>query len=75
MSLFILAENPELTASEALAKSQSMMKGHKMELFILELSFIGWYFVVALTFGIAALYVAPYMQATMANFYNSIKEA
>lgn len=75
MSFYVLADNPELTASEALAKSQSIMRGHKMELFILELSFIGWYFVVGLTLGIAAIYVAPYMNATMANFYNSIKEA
>ena len=75
MSFYVLADNPELTASEALAKSQSIMRGHKMELFILELSFIGWYFVVGLTFGLAAIYVAPYMQATIANFYNSIKEA
>ena len=74
MSFYVLADNPELTASEALAKSQSMMRGHKMELFILELSFIGWYFLVGLTFGLAAIYVAPYMSATMANFYNSIKE-
>lgn len=75
MSFYVLADNPELTASEALAKSQSIMRGHKMDLFILELSFIGWYFVVGLTFGLAAIYVAPYMHATIANFYNSIKEA
>jgi len=75
MSFYVLADNPELTASEALAKSQSMMNGHKMELFVLELSFIGWFFLVGLTFGLAAIYVAPYMEATMANFYNSIKEA
>ena len=70
MPFYVLADNPELTASETLAKSQSMMRGHKMEL-----SFIGWYFIVGLTFGLAAIYVAPYMHATIANFYNSIKEA
>ena len=75
MSFYILADNPDLTASEALAKSQSLMRGHKMELFILELSFIGWFFLIGLTFGLAAIYVVPYMEATMANFYNSIKEA
>lgn len=75
MSFYVLADNPELTASEALAKSQSIMRGHKMELFILQLSFIGWFFLVGITFGIAAIYVLPYMSATMANFYNSIKEA
>lgn len=75
MAFYVLADNPELTASEALAKSQTIMRGHKMELFILELSFIGWFFVIGLTFGLAAIYVAPYMHATIANFYNSIKEA
>ena len=75
MAFYVLADNPELTASEALAKSQSMMRGHKMDLFILELSFIGWILLTGLTFGLAAIYVVPYMSATTANFYNSIKEA
>lgn len=75
MSFYILADNPELTASEALAKSQKIMNGHKMELFILDLSFILWLLLVCFTFGIAAIYVAPYIYATKANFYNSIKEA
>lgn len=75
MAYYVLADNPELTAREALAKSQQIMKGHKLDLFILELSFIGWYFLVGITFGLAAIYVVPYMSATTANFYNSIKEA
>lgn len=75
MAYYILADHPELTAREALAKSKEMMNGHKMELFVLQLSFIGWYFLVGLTFGLAAIYVAPYISATTANFYNSIKEA
>lgn len=74
MSYYILADNPELTARQALAKSKEITQGHKMELFILQLSFFGWFLLVGLTFGIAAIYVIPYMDATMANFYNSIKE-
>ena len=54
---------------------QEIMNGHKFDLFILGLSFIGWYFLVGITFGIASIYVLPYMSATTANFYNSIKEA
>ncbi len=73
MSFYILADNPELTAREALAKSKVMMEGHKLDLFVLHLSFIGWFFLVGLTFGIAAIYVVPYMSTTVANFYNSIK--
>ena len=45
-----------------------------MDLFILQLSFIGWYLLIGVTFGIAAIYVGPYVSAATANFYNSIKE-
>ena len=72
---YILAENPELTASEALKKSEEIMKGHKMEYFVLNLSFIGWFILTSFTFGILAIYVVPYMSAAQANFYNSIKQA
>ena len=74
MSYYILADNPELTAKEALNKSKEMMNGHKWDLFVLNLSFFWWYLLVGITFGIAAIYVVPYMNATIVNFYNSIKE-
>ena len=69
---WILAENPELTASEALNKSKRVMNGYKWDLFILELSFIPWYILVIFTFGIASIYVTPYMEVTLANFYKKI---
>ena len=75
MAYYILADNPELTARQALSRSKELMNGHKMDLFILILSFIGWGLLVSFTFGIAAIYVVPYMSATVANFYNSIKGA
>jgi uncharacterized membrane protein len=52
-----------------------MMDGHKMEAFVLLLSFILWFFLIGITFGIAAIYVVPYLNATMVNFYNKIKPA
>lgn len=73
MAPYILAENPELTASEALNKSKEMMNGHKLDLFVLQLSFFWWYLLGSITFGIAYIYVLPYVSATIANFYNSIK--
>ena len=73
MAPYILAENKHLTAMEALNMSKQMMNGHKADLFVLYLSFIGWGIIVSITFGIAGIYVAPYMQATLANFYDSIK--
>lgn len=73
MALYILAENPEIGALEAINRSKAMMDGHKMERFVLDLSFIGWHLLGAVTFGIAYVWVIPYISATTANFYNSIK--
>lgn len=73
MAPYVLAENPNMTARQALNESKTITQGHKGELFVLGLSFIGWGIVVAFTFGIAAIWVLPYMQATYANAYNAIK--
>ncbi len=75
MANFVLADNPNLTAREALNESKRIMNGHKMELFILELSFLGWYFLASFTFGISLIYSIPYQNTVMANFYNTIKSA
>lgn len=66
---YILAENPEISIMDCLKKSMYMMKGHKMELFILGISFIGWAFLSVLTFGIGALWLVPYIEVTITNFY------
>jgi hypothetical protein len=73
MSLFILADNPNMKANEAITKSKEMMNGHKWELFVLYLSFIGWMLLTILTFGILVIYVGPYMYASLAAFYEEIK--
>ena len=73
MSLFVLAENKGKSARECIAESKAMMEGHKMELFVLDLSFIGWYLLCSLTCGLATLYVAPLLNATHANVYETIK--
>ncbi len=72
-AMYILAENPGMPALEAINRSKEMMDGHKMELFVLELSFIGWLLLCGITAGIAYIWVGPYMSATMANFYKKIK--
>lgn len=71
-AMYILAENPHLSAREVLYRSEQMMKGHKMDLFLLGLSFIGWVLLTAITFGIAGIWVIPYMQASYANFYKNL---
>lgn len=73
MAPYIKADHPEMDALTCIKESQNMMKGHKMDLFILDLSFIGWLIVGALACGIGTLFVAPYMAAAKANFYESIK--
>ena len=56
---------------EAFAISKRMMMGQKMNAFVLDLSFIGWHFVSALTFGLAGIFfVRPYYQATFAELYS-----
>jgi uncharacterized membrane protein len=73
MSYFIAAENPGMSQSEARRRSEEMMMGHKMEYFILNLSFIGWIFLSIFTFGIGMFFVMPYMQTASAAFYDNLK--
>ena len=70
---YILAEHPEMSGREALDASVEMMDGHKMEWFVLVLSFIPWLLLGCITCGLALLYVIPYMEATCVNFYEAIK--
>lgn len=73
MAFYILAENPGMSAAEALNESKRIMNGHKMDYFILQLSFIGWALLGTITFGLAYIYVVPYMTASQMNFYHAIK--
>lgn len=73
MTFYIIADNPELSATEAIDKSKEMMKGHKGEYFVLLLSFFWWYLLCFITFGLAAIYVSPYIEATKIAFYEKIK--
>ncbi len=73
MSLYILAENKGKSARECIRESMIMTEGYKMDLFVLDLSFIGWALVTAITFGLAGIWVGPYMQATKVNAYRFLK--
>ena len=71
---YILAENPEIGAMDAIKLSNEMMKGHKWKAFLLDLSFIGWIILTILTFGLVGVFFAnPYMYATDAELYKAIK--
>ena len=71
---YLLAEDPEITREEAFARSRQLMEGHKMEAFVLDLSFIGWYLLGALCCGIGLYFVTPYVEATYAEFYTALRE-
>ena len=72
MTDYILAENPELTASEAIAQSKAMMEGNRWRLFCLRFSFVGWAILCAFTLGIGNLVLRPYERAAEAAFYREI---
>ena len=73
MTSYILAENPELTASEAIERSKQIMSGNRWRLFCVQISFIGWEILSALlTLGIGGLWITPYKQAATAAFYREI---
>ena len=72
MTGYILAENPDLSASEAIEQSKSMMAGNRWRLFCLHVSFIGWDILCSLTLGIGYLWLNPYKQAATAAFYREI---
>lgn len=70
---YIMAEDPDCGAMEALNRSKAMMDGHKMELFVLDLSFIGWYILSAFTLGLGSLLLNPYTNAARAAFFRSLQ--
>lgn len=73
MTPYILQEYPELSANEAIDRSRYMMRGHKFDLFWLQLSFIGWFFLCILTAGIGFLWMEPYYETAKAAFYEEVK--
>ena len=68
----ILIKKPELGIVETLKYSREKMQGHKLDAFVLGLSFIGWAILGALTFGILYIWLFPYMQLTFTKFYLNI---
>ena len=74
MTPYILLENPEMTANEAIAKSKELMHGNRWRLFCLEFSFIGWNLLaIFFTLGIGYFWLVPYMETSFAAFYREIK--
>ena len=74
MSLYILSEDKSKSALQCIRESKEITNGHKMDLFVLRLSFLGWIILGVITCGIANIYVTPYMCTTYANAYKSLKK-
>ena len=74
MTYFIINDHPEYSLNQAITESRRMMDGHKMEYFILCLSFIGWFILSCITLGIGFLWLIPYFYTTSAAFYEEIAE-
>lgn len=72
MASFIQQDEADKDWNNCLKASMKMMKGHKMKLFLLDLSFIGWYIVGALCCGIGILFVVPYHMQARAAFYEEL---
>jgi uncharacterized membrane protein len=71
---YILADNPGIGSDRAIQLSNEMTNGEKLDMFVLDLSFLGWYLLGALLFGVGILFVNPYKDATMAELYLELRE-
>ena len=71
---YLLADHPEMSREEAFARSKELMKGQKWNAFVLDLSFLGWEILSALTLMILGIfYVAPYRNMTNAALYEKLE--
>lgn len=72
---YIVAENPSISVARAFEISKKTMRGEKWNLFVLQLSFIGWMLLASITFfGLGFLFLDPYMEATYAELYETLKQ-
>ncbi len=74
MAYFIKCDHPEYSATQAIDESRRIMHGNKMKLLTLDLSFIGWWILGSLCFGVGTLWVAPYVKTAHAEFYLDLLE-
>lgn len=71
---YIIAENPNISADDAILMSRVMMYGNKRNAFKLDLSFLGWVLLQYITFGVAGIYANPYYKSTYTSLYIKLRE-
>lgn len=72
LAFYVQRNDKELEAIDCINESKRLMQGHKWQLFCLDLSFIGWYLLGALCFGVGVYFVLPYHEMARANFYEAL---
>jgi len=70
---YILKDDKQISAADAMKKSAEMMKGHKLEFFWLTLSFTGWFILCFLTLGLGFIFLEPYIETTFSHYYEDLK--
>lgn len=73
-AFYVMIDNPDMGVFECLQKSRDIMKGHKWEYFVFELSFLGWYLLIPITLGLGFFYVVPYTNTALVNYYVDLVE-
>lgn len=73
MTMFIIADDPEISSMDALRRSRDMMRGYKWKYFCLLLRFLGWLILCCMTAGILSFWIKPYMRMSALNFYEDVK--
>ena len=71
---YILAENPDISTKRALEISEQATRGEKWNMFVLDLSFVGWFILCFMTCGIGFFFLAPYIEATQAELYGALRQ-
>lgn len=74
MTYYIMRDNPGMNGEEAIRRSMEMMRGHKMQYFLLELSFIGWIILASIPMGLGLIWLIPYISTACAAFYEELKK-
>lgn len=72
---YVLRDEPDLSVWQTLKKSEAIMKGYKGKLFLMYLSFVGWFILGAFTFGILYIWLTPYVMTSTVKFYDDVRRA
>lgn len=73
MARYIVIDNPDIKMTTALKESKNLIDGYRKKYILLILSFIGWIILIAITFGLAGLWIGSYWGTTEAQFYRELK--